>query len=52
MIKREVVYPILLIFVAVILIAVFRLIGVTMTPKADDGGISASPAIELETNNR
>lgn len=48
MIKREVAYPILLIFIAVIMIAIFRFIGVSMSPEVDGGGISASPAIELE----
>lgn len=51
MIKREVVYPILLVFVAIILLTIFRIAGVTLSSKYNpDGGgsISTEPAIELE----
>lgn len=51
MIKREVVYPILLVFVAIILLTIFRIAGVSLSSKnnPDDGGsVSTETAVELE----
>ena len=45
--KRSIVYPILIIFVAVVLMTVFRMIGLSSAPSVD-AGITATPVVELE----
>ncbi|MEZ4812690.1 MAG: hypothetical protein R2883_04270 [Caldisericia bacterium] len=45
--KRSIMYPILIIFVAVVMMTIFRMIGLSRV-TVDSGSISASPAIELE----